>query len=81
MNSILPDNPFQSTCCVCGDPVGVLGGILNPLGGGPSTCKTCGNSVCHKHYSVSKKMCVKCSEGRDSWCKTPTLPPLPPPKP
>ncbi|HEY9772591.1 MAG TPA: hypothetical protein V6C81_02150 [Planktothrix sp.] len=75
---IVSDKPLKSTCCVCGTPVGLLGGLPSPLGGVTSKCKSCGNVVCSKHYSGSRKQCVQCAEGRSDWCKTPPIPPLGP---
>jgi len=73
--SILPNQSLPFTCCVCGQPFGSISvAMAGAPGQRPGACKSCGNSACPKHFSKSKKLCVRCATGRQTWCRTPPSP-------
>lgn len=71
-----PDSVLDACCKICGKPLEPLLSLPAPPGGGAKTCEACGSKVCAAHYSNSRKRCVKCTAGQDTWCKIP-VPPLP----
>lgn len=76
--SINSDVPLKATCAVCGKAVASPLEPLPPAGGNqPKLCGGCGKTVCAQHFSNSRKRCVRCTSGRDDWCKTPKLPETP----
>lgn len=68
--SITSNNPIAFTCFVCGKPTGVLAPPL-PMGSAANLCTACNQTVCAKHYSRSRKICVRCAQQTDGWCRTP----------
>lgn len=76
MLGITSDTPLKSTCAVCGEPLGGLAALPASPGKQSKHCGICGMDVCGKHYSQSRGACVRCTAGKDSWCKTPKIPPI-----
>ena len=69
---VLSDQPLAFTCVVCGMPTST---IPLPVLSAPDAniCSSCGQTVCAKHYSRSRKICVRCAKQSDSWCGTPGM--------
>lgn len=70
-----PTEPLIGTCAVCAS---MLQSEIIPLPGAKSgnQCTSCQKTVCAKCYSKSRKICVFCASGKDSWCTTPKFPKL-----
>ncbi|MBX9670294.1 MAG: hypothetical protein K2X93_22030 [Candidatus Obscuribacterales bacterium] len=69
--SITSDAPLKGTCCVCGEPVSPLMGILPPLPGlEAGHCSKCGKSACSKHIKEHTKNCSQGQKSAKDWCGT-----------
>ncbi len=69
--SITSDVPLKGTCCVCGDPVSPLLGVLPELPGLESGfCTKCGKQACAKHLKEHTRTCSQSEKIPKDWCGT-----------
>jgi len=70
-----PESSLKNCCSICGKP---LESGLIPMPTAPGVakkhCDGCDSDVCATHYSDSRKRCVRCTAGKDTWCKIPEMP-------